>query len=50
MSFVIQTVGFSIKIFLPYLTKITCLWDISDLPVVQNNDYQYTGIHLDIYK
>ena len=33
---------------LPYLTEI--LWDISDLPFVQNKGYQCQVSHLDILK
>ena len=29
---------------------IEVLWDISDLPFVQNTDYQYSVRHLDIFK
>ena len=32
----------------PYLTEV--LWDNTDLPFVQNKDYQYQASHLDILR
>ena len=31
-----------------YLTEVQ--WDISDLPFVQNKDYQYKASHLNIWR
>ena len=44
----LQKIGLQYQTNLLDLTDI--LWDISDLPFVQNKDFQYSVRHLDILK